>query len=304
MLKIKRLTLVMVAFCALTNAAVAGDLRYSTVTGANDVPLQVVQAGSPTAPGILFLHGWSLSSGSWQQQLESSLADDFHLVAMDLRGHGNSGKPWDRDNYQPSNVWADDIAAVMAATGLERPLVVAWSMGGHVTMDFVRHYSAAKLAGIVFVGSNGGMQPFPPFDESTAAEFARLTPLSMSANAADRLEAARAFVKGMTQTPLAPAVFDREVATVLSLPPYVRSATMGRDLDNADLIASLNLPVLFLMGYAERTTTPEGISKLVEQLPQAEMFVYEATGHMPFIERFEQFNIAVREFAASVLAED
>jgi len=174
---------------------------------------------------------------------------------------------------------------------------VAWSMGGHVTMDYVRHHSVDALSGIVFVGSTGGMQPFPPPDEKTAAEFARLGPLSMSGNAGDRLEAARGFVDGMIKAPVAQDVRDREVAATLALPPYARTAMMTRKLDNSDLVEKLTLPVLFLMGDAERTATPQNVSKLMARMPAASLKVYEATGHMPFIERQPLFDADVAEFA-------
>ena len=277
-------------------ADTAIELRYSTVTGANGVPLQVVEAGPRSAPGILFIHGWSLSSSSWQQQLRSELADQFHLVALDLRGHGNSAKPWDAANYAESRIWADDIAAVIKATGLKQPVVVAWSMGGHVIMDYIRHYSADSLAGIVFVGSTGGMQPFPPPDEKTAAEFVRLGPLSMSGDAGERLEAAREFVDGMMQAPVPQEIRDREVAATLALPPYARTAMMTRKLDNSDLVEKLTVPTLFLLGDAERTTTPQNIAKLIARMPDARLKVYEATGHMPFIERQQRFEADLTKF--------
>lgn len=284
--------------CLCAGLGTAGELRYSTVPGADNLPLQIVEAGPESAPGILFIHGWSLSSSSWQQQLESSLAEQFHLVAVDLRGHGNSGKPWSADAYRDSKTWADDIAAVIQATGLEQPVIVAWSYGGHVTMDYVRHYSTDNLAGIVFVGSTGGMQPFPPPDKETAARFARLGALAMSANAGDRLQAAREFVAGMVKTPVAEEILERETAAVLAITPLVRSAMQGRSLDNSDLISELNTPVLFILGDAERTTSPDKIQLLVEAIPAAGMTVYPETGHMPFVERTRRFNAELVRFMA------
>jgi len=286
-----------------TGSAATSNLKYSTVKGSGGLPLQVVEAGPRAAPGVLFIHGWSLSSSSWQQQFSSELADDFHLVALDLRGHGNSGKPWSTASYTDSQIWADDIAAVIKATGLQKPVVVAWSMGGHVIMDFIKHYSADALAGVVFVGSTGGMQPFPPPDEKTIAEFARLGPLSMSADAGDRLEAGRAFVDGMVQAPVPQAIRDREVAATLALPPYARAAMMGRDLDNADMVEQLTLPVLFLMGDAERTASPQAVTELVTRIPNAQLTVYEATRHMPFIERRERFNDDLKVFVTTTFAQ-
>jgi pimeloyl-ACP methyl ester carboxylesterase len=295
----KRCRRIAVLLVSLWSSTVIG-VEYRTVTGAGGVPLQVAEAGDPSSPGILLIHGATLSSSSWLQQLQSTLAEDFHRVAFDLRGHGNSGKPWDADSYRDSRIWADDVAAVIDATGLRRPVVVAWSYGGHVTMDFLRHYPADRIAGLVLVGSTGGMLPFPPPDAETAAEFARIGPLAMSPDAGDRLEAARSFVNGMVQAPVPQSTLDREIAAVLAVTPYVRQAMQGRDLDNSDLIGQLTMPVLFLMGDAERTTTPADVEKLMQSIPDSRLSVFPETGHMPFIERQERFERELDEFLGDI----
>ena len=65
------------------------------VTGHNGVRMSVRTAGDPANPGIVLIHGWSQSSLSWTKQLNSALADDYFLIAPDLRGHGASDKPAD-----------------------------------------------------------------------------------------------------------------------------------------------------------------------------------------------------------------
>lgn len=287
---------------ALLSGIPAGAAEPRTVSGAGGLPLQVIEAGPRGAQGVLFIHGSTLSSSSWKLQFESGLADDYHLVALDLRGHGNSGKPWDADAYLDSQLWADDLAAVIEATGLERPVIVAWSYGGHVTMDFLRHHPAERLGGVVFVGSSGGMLPWPEMDAATVAEFARLGPLAMSPDAGDRLEAARAFVGGMVRAPVPPELLEREVAAALAVPPYARAAMAGRDLDNAALAGRLTIPVLFLLGDRERTVSPDGVAALASRLPAARVLVYEGIGHMPFLEQAGRFNEDLRRFIEQVAA--
>jgi pimeloyl-ACP methyl ester carboxylesterase len=167
-------------------------------------------------------------------------------------------------------------------------------------MDFLRHYPASRLSGVVFVGSTGGMLPFPPPNPETAQAFARLGKLALSPAAGDRLEAARGFVNGMVVAPVAAGVIDREVAAVLAVTPYVRKAMSGRTLDNSDLVGRLQMPVLFVLGDGDRTATPAGVNSLIAQLPAARLSVYPDTGHMPFIERRERFNAELAAFAASV----
>lgn len=286
----------------VTTVVSAAESRI--VVGAGGLPLQVIEAGPRDRQGILFIHGSTLSSSSWKLQFESSLADDFHLVALDLRGHGNSGKPWDSAAYLDSKLWADDLAAVIDATSLGRPVVVAWSYGGHVAMDFLRHYPVGRLGGMVFVGTSGGMLPWPELEPGVAAEFARLRPLAMSADAGDRLEAARGFVAGMVQTPVDPVLLEREVAAVLAVPPYARAAIAGRNLDNAALAQQLTLPVLFLLGDRERTVTLDGVKALMAGMPMAQVNIYEGVGHMPFLEKPARFNEDLRRFTEAVEATD
>ena len=57
--------------------------------------LQVVEAGNPRARPILFIHGTSQCWLQWTLQLNSSLADSYRLIALDVRSHGLSDKPRD-----------------------------------------------------------------------------------------------------------------------------------------------------------------------------------------------------------------
>ena len=110
-------------------SATLGAVEYRVIEGAGGLPLQIAEAGDSSTPGVLFIHGATMSSSSWLQQLESPmLQENYHLVAFDLRGHGNSAKPWDAQSYSDSRIWADDVAAVIEATRLDRPVIVAWSL--------------------------------------------------------------------------------------------------------------------------------------------------------------------------------
>ena len=92
---------------------------------------------------IVFLHGVSQCWLQWTRQMNSSLAKDHRLVALDMRGHGLSDKP--RDAYGDSKLWADDINAVIEhrhdcgrachgdAPPLHRPHVFSRGLTGEVT---------------------------------------------------------------------------------------------------------------------------------------------------------------------------
>ena len=94
--------------------------------------LAVYEWGNVGGPEVLLVHGFAQCHLCFEPQYRSALAERFRLVAYDMRGHGGSGQPRDSAAYQGGRVWADDLATVMAAKGLKRPVLVGWSMGGRV----------------------------------------------------------------------------------------------------------------------------------------------------------------------------
>jgi non-heme chloroperoxidase len=96
-------------------------MKAHRITGGGGRQLHVVETGFPRGRPILFIHGFSQCWLAWRRQLNSDLADDYRLVAMDLRGHGLSDKP--RADYNDSKLWADDVNAVIQALNLEYPIL-------------------------------------------------------------------------------------------------------------------------------------------------------------------------------------
>ena len=83
-------------------------MKHHTIVGGGGTRLRVVETGNPQGQPVLFIHGFSQCSLCWSRQLDSDLADDYRLVAMDMRGHGGSDRP--RDGYDDTRLWADDVA--------------------------------------------------------------------------------------------------------------------------------------------------------------------------------------------------
>ena len=123
-------------------------LTHTRVTGGGGVQLHVVEGGNRAGRPILFIHGFSQSWLCWDRQMQSDLANEFRLVALDLRGHGESDKP--HDGYSDCRLWADDIDAVIREVGLQQPLLCGWSYGSLVILDYIRQYGENAIGGIAF----------------------------------------------------------------------------------------------------------------------------------------------------------
>jgi non-heme chloroperoxidase len=270
-----------------------GDLplTWRTVVATDGVPLAVVEGGNPKGPPILLLHGYSQSSLSWLPQFaDPGLAANFRLVAIDLRGHGASGKPWTPESYAGSKPWADDVHAVVTQLALKKPLVVGWSFGGYVAMDYFREYGRDALSGIVLVSSPGGLLPRPASSPPPQLDDLRVL-----------LKGAKGFMQVMSSHPQPEDAADLGVATVMTLPPYARRAMLGKRLENLDLVAKLDqVPVLAIVGAMDVSVPGAALAKL---LPQhgGRVLTYEGVGHSAFVEATARFGADIAAFAQQTL---
>lgn len=126
-------------------------MKIHQIEGGRGVKLHVREWGTPGGRPILLIHGWSQNHLCWAKQYESPLAEEFRVIALDLRGHGMSEGPLEPALYTDGDNWADDIAAVIGGLMLDGVTLVGWSYGGFVICDFVRKYGQERIAGINLV---------------------------------------------------------------------------------------------------------------------------------------------------------
>ena len=119
---------------------------------------------APAKPPVLLIHGGG-AHAHWWGFLAPLLTDRYDVLALDLSGHGDSGR---RDRY-PREVWAGDVLAVIDHAKLsQRPVIVGHSMGGFVSMVTAALHGE-RLAGAILVDSP--VRPPRPTDvEPTPAE--------------------------------------------------------------------------------------------------------------------------------------
>jgi pimeloyl-ACP methyl ester carboxylesterase len=113
---------------------------------------QVLHAEGVTPAGagevLLFVHGNVSSAAFWQPQL-LSLEPRWRPLAVDLRGFGSTD-PLPVDARRGVRDWADDLAALIDALGLDRVHLVGWSMGAAVVLQHLLDYPA-RVSSVVLV---------------------------------------------------------------------------------------------------------------------------------------------------------
>ena len=250
--------------------------------------------GNPNGPEILFIHGFSQSHLSWIKQVTSGdLAKEFHMVTYDLRGHGNSDKPFEPERYKTSKYWGDEVQAVMDATGLKRPVLVGWSYAGRVMADYLTTHGTAKLAGLNYVDANQKGDP------TFVGPNLRNLPLMASEDLATNIMATRVFLHGCFSIQPTQEEYETMLAFNMMVPPKVRLGLSNRPLEVDDMLRSLKLPVLVTHGAEDKNTNLIAAEYTAKMIPGAKLSVYQGIGHSPFFEDAPRFNTELPAFVRS-----
>ena len=282
---------------AAKGGAEQDDMQQHTVTGGGGCRLHVVETGNPRGQPILFIHGFSQNLLSWSPQLSSGLRSRYRLVAMDLRGHGESDRP--TAGYDDSKLWADDVDAVIRELSLDQPVLCGWSYGPLVMLDYIRHHGEGQIGGLHFVdgitklGSAAALSVLTP-------ELLALVPSVFSTDAMTSVSTLESLIR-LFFVRLPPTA---ELYTMLgfnvSVPPFVRQALFGRTIDNDDLLPTIRKPVLITHGTADAIVKLAVVDQHHALLPHARIQLMPNAGHAPFRDDASSFNRRLSALADEV----
>lgn len=259
------------------------------------ISLQYAEYGVGGSGPVVLLHGFPLNGAMWNE-LVPALADRYHVIVPDLRGHGQSAAP--AGVYAMAD-HAADVLALLDTLNIERAAIVGLSMGGYVSLQLLtgapERLSAAVLADTM------GRADTDERKQARAAQAEIIRTEGLAAFAEQVLP--RMFAPSVPQD--RPALVERFRQTILSQrPEAVVSALLGLAA-RPDMITALrqvHVPTLVLVGAEDLATTPEHAHELACVIPDATLVSLPGAGHMSNWEDPEGFNTAVRTFLDQTVA--
>jgi pimeloyl-ACP methyl ester carboxylesterase len=242
-------------------------------------------AGQP----LVFLHGNSSCGEAWFQQF-AHFRDRFRVIAYDSVNHGHSSNsPVDAD--EPDR--ADELETVLAALGIERPILAGNSMGGNTLLRWAaRHPDQARA----LIPSGMGVAP-----EGVAATPAPAQPLNPDTLF---LPIGDSLTEGFKTSQ--PRMYERylrirSTATRLEAmrrPRHPGQRTMDERKGMAERVTATSSPMLIIVGGLDRLVP--WCERLHELLPKSQYKVIEGAPHNVYYEAATQYNAAVDQFLATV----
>jgi pimeloyl-ACP methyl ester carboxylesterase len=230
---------------------------------------------------LVFVHGWSCDETFWAGQAPV-LGAKFHVITIDLPGHGQSEKP---QIAYTMDLYARAIDAVLRDAKVQAATLIGHSNGTLVIRQFYRKFPE-KTRALVIV--DGGLRPLG--DKAMMEKFvARLKAPNYEENTGKLIDS-------MTSPIQDAALRERIKTTMMRTPQYVAASEFDSTLDPALWKPDkINVPVLMIL--AKQPAWSAEYEQFVRGIvPDLDYQVWEGVSHFLMMERPEQFNSAVVAF--------
>jgi 3-oxoadipate enol-lactonase len=246
---------------------------------------------------ILLLTGLGSKRLGWYNQLDV-FGREYRTIAMDHRDTGDSDEV--ADGYTVADL-ADDAAALLTALGIERAHVVGISLGGFTALEFaLRHPD--KMEKLVLVSTSAGgathvaanqeilalLAPDPNLEigERAIRNYSRIMAAEYVASHPEALERVAETAR---YRPMSPAGYMRQLQAALSH-------------NVAESLHRITAPTLVIHGDLDPLVPPQNGAYLATEIRGARHIVYPGVGHIPIVERADDFNRDVLAFLAEDVA--
>lgn len=229
-------------------------------------------------PWLLFSNSLMTDLTIWDEQV-AAFATRYNILRYDQRGHGGTAVPPDDCTF---DMLADDVTALMDRWDLRTAIVVGVSMGGVTAMRMLARHPE-RVAGAAICDA-GAVTP-PDGREAWEERMAVAREGGMQALVEPTIQ--RWFAPGRVQSDAANRV--RSMIAGTPFDGFVRAARALQDFDLRASLAAFPVPVLTLAG-SEDGGTPRAMRAFSQQIPQAEFVLIEGAGHLPNIDRADEFN--------------
>jgi pimeloyl-ACP methyl ester carboxylesterase len=173
---------------------------------------------------------------------------------------------------------------VIEKAHLNRPVLVAWSYGGRVALDYLTAFGDQGIRGLVMVNATAKSSP------DVVGPANGVLKQMASADEQVALKGIRALLNECVAKPLLPDELEFMLAYNTQVPAQIRRHLAGRPAHYEAILKALNVPALVIHGRQDRINMPAMATYTAEQIPDAELKFYEEAAHMPFWESAERFN--------------
>jgi esterase len=273
--------------------------KHLTVNG---LALRYLDWGQPGRLPVICVHGYTSSAEAFNA-LARRLGDCAHIIAMDVRGHGESA--WSPDGAYGYADQMSDLASLVDALGIERFVLIGTSMGGIIAMAYAaQHSDRLRVLVINDIGPDveAGSQRITGMVGSRPDDFASLdaameyrrqvSPITAGRPIEDQRETALGVLRqrpdGRWEWKMDPAYIEQRIARGAPARPQLWPT-----------LETLPCPTLVVWGSDSDVLSEAQARRMTTALPKGELVAIPGIGHAPTLVEPEALTALERLLAAA-----
>ncbi len=262
--------------------------------------LHYIEAGS--GKPLIMIPGWSQTAAQFKHQIDG-LSDRYRVIALDMRGHGESEKP--THGYRIHRL-SKDVYDFLAANNLSNVTLAGHSMGCSVIWGYWELFGRERISKIILIDQMPMISVNPAWGEQEKIDSGAIldkdalwgVPNSLAGP--DGVKTTEGFIGGMFTKAYPKEMVDWVIKQNLKFPrPYAARLLFDHATNDwRDMLSTIDIPALIVGG---KTSLVGWRSQewMGTQIPNSRVEIFEdAEGgnHFMFMENPEKFNRLVREF--------
>lgn len=242
---------------------------------------------------VFLIHGFPLYREMWRPQIEFLTKEGFKVVAIDLRGFGDSTAnttEWSMDDF------GDDIINVANFLEIEKFSIAGMSMGGYITFNILDRFPE-RINKVILVATKAQAD-----DEAGKAKRNELIELA-------KTKGPQAVIDHFKQILFAPLTWEKRPNLILTAHSIMKRSSLNgiigalkamRDRkDYVSLLPRIYHPTLIMHGLSDLASPIPNAKLMKEKIPNSILFESEIAGHMINLEDTKRFNEEILSFLRS-----
>jgi 3-oxoadipate enol-lactonase len=255
--------------------------------------LNIAYLDQGSGPPIVAIHGWGGNKNVWRPQLDA-FSRAHRFIAIDIPGHGDSGRP-DGDHFYSPAACADMTRALMDRLGLDRAVLLGQSMGTFVS-QLIYHSDPRRVIALVLTGA---LSRSPPAGKIAGIWVEDIVREIARRGIKDYLDdnVRFWFSPGFDPTRIEETTAERYKLAAHAAIAYCRAVAV---LDIRDRLGEIRAPTLIIVGSEDGRTPVEESELMNRGIPDAWLKVIKGAGHLVNVEQPEAFNQPVLDFINTI----
>jgi non-heme chloroperoxidase len=280
-------------------------MSYVDVGKENSTSIHLYYEDHGSGQPIVLIHGYPLSSASWEKQVPALLSAGYRVIAYDRRGFGKSSQPTTGYNY---NTFAEDLHKLVTHLKLRDFVLVGFSMGGGEVARYIGKYGSKDVSKAVIIS---GVSPYLlKTDDNPEGVDGSVFAGIEKAVAADRYAFFSEFFKNFynTDVHLGKRVSEQavqaswNVAAIASATASLACVPTWHEDFRAD-VAKIEVPTLVIHGDSDRIVPFAAAGgRTAKLVPGAELVVIKQGPHNVAWTHADEVNSALLNFLAKPAA--